>query len=72
MNEEMKYFASDLEEFLRKGHKLLNMMYQSMGQRGGNMGGQGFGNRGDGQWNDGMNNMGERIRINNGFDPRFM
>jgi hypothetical protein len=54
MNEEMKYFAEEFEEFLRKGHKLLNKMGQNMGQRRGvgqgygNRGSQGYGNREDG------------------------
>lgn len=54
MNEEMKYFAEELEEFLRKGHKLLNKVGQNMGQRRsggqgyGNRNGQGYGNREDG------------------------
>lgn len=74
MNEEMKYFAGDLEEFLHKGHKLLNMMHQSMGQRGGgNRVWQGFGNRGDGNWNNGgSNDMGERGWFGvGGYDPRI-
>ncbi len=69
----MRYFAEDLEEFLRKGHKLLNKVGQSMGQRRGggqgygNRNGQGYGNREDGgQWSG---DMGER---NNWYDPRFM
>lgn len=72
MNEE-KYFAEELEEFLRKGHKLLNRMQQSMGQRGGYRGGQNFGNRGEGPWSEGSNNMGERGWFGmGGYDPRFM
>ncbi len=73
MNDEMKYFAEELEEFLRKGHKVLNKMQQSMGQRGGYRGGQSYGNREDGQWNNGGNNMGERGWFGmGGYDPRFM
>lgn len=73
MNEEMKYFAEELEEFLRKGHKLLNKVGQNMGQRRsggqgyGNRNGQGYGTREDGgPWGG---DMGER---NNWYDPRFM
>lgn len=72
MNEDMKYFSEELEEFLRKGHKLLNKMQQNMGQRG-YRGGQGYGNREDGQWNNGGGNMGERGWFGmGGYDPRFM
>lgn len=69
MNEE-KYFAEELEEFLRKGHKLLNRMQQSMGQRGVY---NGVNNYPNGQMNNGGNNMGERGWFGvGGYDPRFM
>lgn len=73
MNEEMRYLAEDLEEFLQKGHKVLNKMRQSMGQRGGYRGGQGYGNRDESRWNNGNNDMGERGWFGvGGYDPRFM
>lgn len=70
MNEEMKYFARELEEFLRKGHHVLNKvqgMGQSMGQRNGS-----YGNRDGGDmWRN--DNMGERNWLGmGGYDPRFM
>lgn len=67
MNEEMKYLAEELEDFLRKGHKVLNKLQQNMGQRSGyvnrNMGNDGFN-----PWENGA--MGQRTW--QGYDPRFM
>jgi len=72
MNEEMRYFAEELEELLRKGHKMLNRMQQSMGQRGGGYYG-GQGNYPNGQMNNGGGNMGERVWFGTGgYDPRIM
>lgn len=71
MNDEMKYFAEELEEFLRKGHKMLNKMQQRMGQRGGGYY-PGQVNYPNGQMHNGDGTMGERNWIGNGFDPRFM
>jgi len=72
MNEEMKYLAQELEEFLHKGHKLLNKIKgQSMGQRGGY---SRMGYREDGApWNNGSD-MGERNWFGGmgGYDPRYM
>ena len=72
MNEEMRYFAEELEEMLRKGHKMLNRVRQSMGQRGGvSRPRQSYDN--DYQnWNGG-NDMGERGWFGmGGYDPRIM
>jgi len=71
MNEDMKYFAEELEEFLRKGHRMLNKMQQSMGQRGGlHYPMQGAQN---GQMNNGGGSMGERNWFGmGGYDPRLM
>lgn len=57
MNEEIREFAEELQDFLKKGHKLLNKMGQGMGQGG-------YGEN-VGQWF--RNNFGGQ-----GFDPRFM
>lgn len=70
----MKYLVQELDEFLHKGHKLLNKIKgQSMGQRYGGGYGGGYGNRDNGgQWNNG-NDMGERNWFGmGGYDPRFM
>lgn len=70
MNEEIRYFAEELEEFLRKGHKVLDKIKgQSMGQR------HGYGRMGyrddNGKWGNG--DMGERNWFGmGGYDPRFM
>lgn len=74
MNEEMKYLAEELEEFLRKGHKLLDKIKgQSMGQRRGGYGRMGYRDNG-GQWDNGSD-MGERNWFGGGmggYDPRYM
>lgn len=73
MNEEMIYFAEELEEMLRKGHKMLNRMKQRIGQRGGYRGGQNYVNRGEGQFNEEGDSMGERRWFGiGGYDPRIM
>lgn len=78
MNEEIREFSEELQDFLKKGHKLLNKMGQGMGQRNGNQGygpnyGQGMGqNMGQGSYGE---NVGQWFRNNfggQGFDPRFM
>lgn len=74
MNEELKYMAQEIEEFLHKGHKLLERIKgQSMGQRRGGYGRIGY--REDGApWNNGSD-MGERGwfgGVGGGYDPRFM
>lgn len=81
MNEEMREFAEELQDFLKKGHKLLSKMGQGMGQRGGqgygnNMGQNGF--QGMGQ-NYGQGGFGENVGSwfnknfggGQGFDPRY-
>ena len=72
MNEEMKYLVQELEEFLHKGHQLLNKMKgQSMGQRRGGYGHIGYRENG-GQWDNGSD-MGERwFGGVGGYDPRYM
>lgn len=74
MNEEMKYFAEDLEELLRKGHKVLNKINQNMGQRRGN--GQMYGNRSNSPYREDPGQLGNEIGERNGwpmnYDPRFM
>lgn len=69
MNEEMKDFAEELQELLRKGQKVLNKMGQSMGQRRGYAGRGNMGYRDDENWG----NMNERNFMGGmGYDPRFM
>ncbi len=72
MNEEMKYLAEELEEFLRKGHKLLDKIKgQSMGQRRGGYGRMGY--RDDRERYDNGSDMGERNWFGmGGYDPRYM
>ncbi len=73
MNEEMKYLAEELEEFLRKGHKLLDKIKgQSMGQRRGGYGRMGY-REGSDRWDNGSD-MGERNWFGGmgGYDPRYM
>lgn len=72
MNEEMRYMAQELEEFLHKGHKLLNKIKgQSMGQRGG-YGRMGYRDN-EGRWENGSD-MGERTWFGGmgSYDPRYM
>ena len=74
MNEEMREFAEEMQEFLRKGHRLLGKMGQGMGQRGGygSRGGYGnrnMGNRDGGQYDSGM---GQREWQEMGYDPRYI
>lgn len=71
MNEEMRYMVQELEEFLHKGHKLLEKVKgQSMGQRRG-YGRMGY-REGGGQW-DNSSDMGERNWFGmGGYDPRYM
>ncbi len=72
MNEEMRYLAQELEEFLHKGHKLLDKIKgQSMGQRRGGYGRTGYREGGD-RWDNGSD-MGERNWFGmGGYDPRYM
>ncbi len=72
MNEEMTYLAEEVEEFLRKGHKLLDKIKgQSMGQRRGGYGRMGY--RDDRERYDNGSDMGERNWFGmGGYDPRYM
>lgn len=74
MNEELKYLAQELEEFLHKGHQMLDKIKgQSMGQRHGGYGPMGFRENGGGSWNNG-GSMGERTWFGGigNYDPRYM
>lgn len=73
MNEEMKYLAQELEDFLHRGHKLLERIKgQSMGQRRGGYGRMGYRDN-EGRWDNG-GDMGERGWSGGmgGYDPRYM
>ena len=77
MNEEIREFAEDLQDHIKKCNKLLNKLGQSMGQRN-NGGGQGYGQHGGqmgyrengGQWNGNMNDRNDFFWP--GYDPRFI
>lgn len=74
MNDELKEFAEELQDFIKRGNKLLNKIGQSMGQRGGQGYGQNYGqgmgqNMGQGGYGD---NPGQWSRGGNGYDPRYM
>lgn len=73
MNEELREFAEELQDFMKRGHKLLNKLGQSMGQRNGQGYNQRMGqNMGQYPSQGGYGENGGQMWPLNGFDPRYV